>query len=120
MQIVIAHARYHVTCIVRARLHRRNRHSGSLFFDIYNVFQWILVNFRVLISNPMYHVCQLVSVEHFSRKTFFKMAAKKIKDFNCFTFRVIQSTIASVIKSISGVLGNLPSFPYFKMQWPCD
>ena len=64
-------------------------------------------------------VCQLVSVEHFSRKTFFKMAAKKNKKkFNCFTFRVIQSTICK--GNQVNFRCDLPSFPYFKMQWPCD
>jgi len=46
------------------------------------------------------------------------MAAKNIRIFNFFTCRAIQNTI--VIQSISGVLGNLPSFTYFRMQWPLD
>jgi len=49
------------------------------------------------------------------------MAAKNIRIFNCFTCRAPYKTLfASVSKSISGVLGNLPSFAYFRMQWPCD
>jgi len=64
------------------------------------------------------NVCQLVSVEHFSRKTFFKMAAKKIKEFNCFTFCVIQNTICKCKSSQfqDCVLGYLPSFLYFNFQ----
>jgi len=65
-------------------------------------------------------VCQFVSVEHFFRKTFFKMAAKNTRISNVLLAALYKTLFASVIKSISCVLGNLPSFTYFKMQWPCD
>ena len=42
-----------VTFVI-VRVTRNWNNSVTLFFDIYNVFQWILVNFRVLIRNPMY------------------------------------------------------------------
>ena len=39
--------RFQLKVIVQATRNWNN--SVTLFFDIYNVFQWILVNFRVLI-----------------------------------------------------------------------